>query len=160
MKVQVERYVQQVTDGNHYKGHVKIADAKFDYELKFAVPIPKLDEAESANGPAEVRRLIQVELKKGTEKIVLTDEEYGFFLRLLAELAVNFYHNPQTRDSNSGFLGLAARGELPELGISASFGMTKSGSYDFPPNLCQMLNAPKFGCALADKKPAQKRKRT
>ena len=37
---------------------------------------------------------------------------------------------------------------MASFGASASIGMTSSGSYDFPPELCEMLSAPKFGCAL------------
>jgi len=158
MKVQVERHIEQVTDGTHCKGHVKIADTKFDFDLKFSVPIPKLAEATPPKGPDGVRQLIRITLKKGAEAIELTDEEYKFFLRMLAELAVDFYHNPQTRDSNQGILGLAAHGVFPGIGITASFGMTNSGSYDFPPHLCLLLSSPKFGCALADNKPSRKRK--
>ena len=149
-KVSVERHVEQVRDGSHYKGYVKIADTKLDYELVFGVPIARLDSMEPAKDEGEIRRLFQITVKRGNANIELTKEEYGFFFSMIVELAVDFYNNPQTRDSQEGMMGmmLQGRGPMAAFGASASIGMTSSGSYDFPPELCEMLSAPKFGCAL------------
>ena len=149
-KVSVERYLQQVHDGSHYKGHIKIADTKLDYELRFAVPIPQLDDMKPVKGKGEIRRLFQITVKRDDANIELTDEEYGFFLQMLVEFAAEFYNNPQTRDSQDGFIGMALRGEEPmaTFGASALIGVTSSESYDFPPQLCEILSAPKFGCML------------
>ena len=151
MKVSIERYIQQVRDGVHYKGHVKIADTQLEYELVFAVPIPKLDDMESPNGITEIRRLFQLTVKRNNANIELTDGEYGFFLQMLAELAIDFYNNPQTRDNNEGMMGqmLQGRGPMSVFGASVSIGITSTSSHDFEPALCEMLSAPKFGCALA-----------
>lgn len=151
MKVSVERHVQQVRNGSHYKGYVKIAETKLDYELVFGVPIDRLDSMEPAKDESEIRRLFQITVKRGNANIELTKEEYGFFFSMIVELAVEFYNNPQTRDSQEGMLGLVIRGQghLVGMGVSASIGMTNSGSYNFSPELCAMLNAPKFGCSLA-----------
>lgn len=149
-KVSVERHVEQVRNGSHYKGYVKIVDTKLDYELVFGVPIAKLDSMEPAKDESEIRRLFQLTVKRDNANIELTKEEYSFFFSMVVELAVEFYNNPQTRDSNEGFFGMTLRGEGPmaAFGASVSIGMTSSGSYDFPPELCEMLSAPKFGCAL------------
>lgn len=151
MKVSIERYVQQVHDGSHYKGHVKIAQTKLDYELRFAVPIPQLDVMELPEDKDKIRRIFQLTVKKGDASIELTDEEYGFFFQMLVPFAAEFYKNPQTRDSNEGIMGMTLRGQGPmaALGVTSSISITSSGSPDFPPELCEMLNAPKFGCALA-----------
>jgi len=151
-KVSVEQYVEQVRDGSHYKGYLKIADVKFDYELEFVVPIPKFDDLEPAKGPEDVRRLFQLTVKRDETQIELTDDEYGFFFQMLVEFAVNFYHLPQTRGHNEGLLGMTMRGEGPlaDFGVSTSIGITNSGTYEFPPELCEILSAPKFGCALVD----------
>jgi hypothetical protein len=149
-KVLVERYVEQVRDGSHYRGDVKIAGTKLDYELKFAVPISQLDDMARPNGPEEVRRIFQLTVEKEGVLIELTDEEYGFFFQMLVMLAVDFYNNPQTRDSNDGIIGMTVRGEGPlaDMGMSTSIGVKSSGTRDFPPDVCEMLSAPKFGCAL------------
>ena len=148
-KVSVERHVEQVRNGSHYKGYLKIADTKLDYELVFGVPIARLDSMEPVKDENEIRRLFQLTVKRDNANIELTKEEYGFFFSMVVELAVDFYNNPQTRDSNEGFIGMAIRGEGPMAGFAkASIGMTSSGSYDFPPELCEMLSAPKFGCVL------------
>jgi len=149
-KVSVERHVEQVRNGSHYKGYVKIADTKLDYELVFGVPIARLDSMEPVKDESEVRRLFQITVKRGNANIELTKEEYGFFFSMIVEMAVDFYNNPQTRDSNEGMMGqmLQGRGPMSAFGASMSIGMTSNGSYDFPPELCEMLSAPKFGCAL------------
>jgi hypothetical protein len=150
-KVSVERHVEQVRDGSHYKGYVKIVDTKLDYELVFGVPIAKLDSMEPAKDENEIRRLFQLTVKRDNANIELTKEEYGFFFSMVVELAVDFYNNPQTRDSQEGMMGqmLSGRGLMSEFGASASIGMTSSESYDFPLELCEILSAPKFGCAIA-----------
>ena len=149
-KVSVERYVEQVRDGSHYKGYVKIADTKLNYELVFGVPIARLDSMEPAKDENEIRRLFHLTVKRNSANIELTKEEYGFFFSMTVELAVEFYNDPQTSDINEGFVGMAIRGEGPMAGfIKASISKTSSGSYNFPPELCEMLSAPKFGCALA-----------
>ena len=149
-KVSVERHVEQVRNGSHYKGYVKIADTKLDYELVFGVPIARLDSMEPAKDENEIRRLFQLTVKRDSANIELTKEEYGFFFSMVVELAVDFYDDPQTRDSNEGMMGqmLQGRGPMAAFGASMSVGMTSSGSYDFPPELCEMLSAPKFDCAL------------
>ena len=150
MKVEVERYVQQVRDGSHYRGHVKIAETKLDYELVFVVPISQLDEMEPVKDKSEIRNRFQITIKKNNVNIELTDEEYGFFFSMLVEFALNFYNNQQTRDSNEGVFGQLVQGEGPmaALGASASIGISSNGSCNFQPELCELLNAPKFGCAL------------
>lgn len=153
MKVAIEQYIQQVSDGNRYKGHVKIADSKFDYELIFPVPIPRLDDMVVPGedlGMDEIRRLCQLTVKRNDVAIELTDDEYGFFFRMLLVLTLDFYNNPQTRASNKGTVGQLIQGTSPlsDFGGSISIGMKLSGSSDFIPQLCEMLNAPKFGCAL------------
>ena len=149
-RVSIERYVEQVVDGNHYKGYIKIDDAVLDYEMVFAVPITQLDEVRPFSGQDDVRRVFQLTLRRGDADIELTNDEYGFFFQLLARFVIGFHNNPQTRGSNVGFFGEALRGEGPlsGLGGSASIGMRSKTSYDFPPELCEMLNAPKFGCSL------------
>jgi len=150
-KVPVERYVEQVSDGIHYKGYIVFAADKFDYELKFAVPIPQLDDLEPPKGREEIRRLFQITIKRDEANIELSDEEYGFFFQMITELAIELHDNEQTRANNEGFVGQALRGGGPMagFGVSVKIGMKSSGSYDFPPEVFEMLNAPKFGCSLA-----------
>lgn len=150
MKTQVERYIEQVRDGSHYIGHVKIAETMLDYELRFSVPIPQLDDMKPVTDKSEIRRLFQLTVKRGDANIELTDEEFSFLFQMLVPFAVEFYNNSQTRNNNEGMIGMALRGKGPlsAFGVTASYGITSRGSYDFPPQLCEMLNAPKFGCNL------------
>lgn len=149
MKVSVERYVRQVRDGTHYNGDVKIGGVTFDYELLFVVPIPELEQVTPPQDASGIRSLFQLTVRKSGADIELTDKEYGFFFSMLVEFAVDFYHNPQTRDSQEGFLGMTLRGEEPMSDFAdASVGLRSNGSFNLPPELCEMLSAPKFGCSL------------
>jgi len=149
IKVPVERYVEQVRHGSDYKGHIKIAETKLDYELRFAVPISRLNSMKPTNNKEDIRRTFQLTVKRDGANIKLSEEEYGFFFQMLVTLAVDFYNNPQTQDSNEGFIGIVLQGQDPFSDFAkASIGMTSVGSYDFSPELCAMLSAQKFGCAL------------
>lgn len=152
MRISVERYVEQVLDGIRYRGHIKIGETQFDYELKFAVPIPEIDGLAPTQDKAEIRRRFQLMLKRDNKDIELADEEYGLFFNLLVVFAAEFYNLPQTRDSNQGFLGMTLRGEGPmaDFGASASIGMTRTDAYDFSPKICEMLSASKFGCVFTE----------
>ncbi len=151
MKVQVERCVEQVQDGSHYKGYVKIAGTRLDYELVFTVPIPQLDDMEPVKGKDETRSIFQLTVRRDeAAKIELTDDEYDFFLSLLAIFAVEFYNNPRTRDVQKSILGVMFRGAYFGIdGASVSLSMTTQGSCDFSPEVCKMLSVPKFGCVFA-----------
>ena len=153
MKVFVERNIEQICDGIHYKGYLKIAGISFDYELRFEVPIPQMDdEMELASNEVEIRRLVKINVKKNDESLDLTKDEYGFFFLLLVDFAVDFYNNPQTRSLQNSIIGKITRGEgfLAEMGGSASIGISRADTYDFKPDLCKILSAPKFGCVLTN----------
>lgn len=149
MKVEIERHVEQVVDGSHYKGHVKIGKATFNYELKFTIPIPQLDDMEPAKDVPEIRRTFVLTVEKDGQRIELTNDEYGFFFHLLVEFVLHFYNNPQTRDNNEGLVGLAARGDGPLSHlVSVSFGMDSTVTFTLPEQVHQMLNGAKFNCEL------------
>lgn len=151
--VSVERYVEQVINGSHYKGYVKIDDTKLDYELVFKVPIASLDSMDPPQEESGIRQLFQITVRRDNANIELTKEEYSFFFSMVVEMAVEFYNDEQTRNSNEGMLGdiLQGRGGIMDtLVVSMSIGMTIRGSCSFPPVLCEMLSAPKFGCVLID----------
>ncbi len=149
-KVSIERHVEQVINGRHYKGHLKISGIQLNYEIVFGVAIANLDDMEPPENVDEIRRNFHLTVKRGDVNIDLTNEEYGFFIQMIMEVAIDFYNNPQTRDNNEGLVGilLKGRGSLASFGVTASIGMTSHATYNFTPKLCEMLSAPKFGCAL------------
>lgn len=149
-KVSVELYVDQVRDGTDYKGHMKIADTKLDYEIHFDIPIDRLNSMGQPKDISELRRTIPITMKRDNAEIEITNEEYGFFTSLIIEFVIEFYFNPQTRGSNKGQLGemLRGGGVMAHFGASMSVGMKRGGIYEFPIALCEMLSSPKFGCAL------------
>src|SRR3989344_6548862 len=102
--VTAKRSIEQVVDGVQYVGEVNIESVKLDYELTFSTPIPQLDDIDPETLRRDIRRIFQIVVKKEGQNIVLTDDEYGFFFKLLAEFAVDFYNQPQTRDLNRSVL--------------------------------------------------------
>ncbi len=154
MKVPVERYLMQVDDGIKYKGHIKIGERKLDYEIKFIIPIPQLENIEPTDDAKEIHRLFKLTLKKEDVDIELVDEEYKFFCQMIIPVAVKFYHDPQTRRDNEDSLSSVSRMRqgthpLSAYGASASIGVIIQDYCDFPSEICKMLSEPKFGCALA-----------
>lgn len=147
MKVPVERKLEQVKDGTDYKGMIKIGAAQFDFELKFSIPIPQLDAMPAPTGMEDIRRIFGLVLKKDGVEIPLTDHEWKPFFHLLVEFAVEFCHNPQIRDNNEGMAAREMSNSFPIASISMD--MAGTTTFDFKPELCSLLNAPKFGCALA-----------
>ena len=148
--VEIERYVEQVVDGRHYKGHVTVGGNRFDYELAFALPIEALLKLESTTDETEFRRRFQVTLRRGDESIALTRDEYGFFVDFLGSFVLRFYEHAQTRDANQGGLGAMIRGEglFGVDGMSARIGMNETGTCRLTPAACEMLTQPKFGCVI------------
>ena len=147
MVVLVERNIQQVVDGSHYKGTVKIGGTAFDYEQKFLVPIPHLDDMVIPANAEEVRRLFPIAITKNGTAIELTPDEYGFFFTILSEFAVKFYLLQQTRHAQHTVL--ATNSLFTLVGATVSIGMADSALYKFPLEVCSTLNAEKFGCALS-----------
>ena len=149
-KFQIERYVEQVVDGLHYKGHVQISDVRIEYELVFSVPIPEVDNLDFPNGISDIRKTLQLTVMKDQKEIDLTDEEYSLFLHILADFVVAFYGNSQSRRSNEGDMGRLLRGQGPMAAFvaKASIGMTSKSSCSFNSEICEILNRSKFNFML------------
>ncbi len=151
MLVSAEQRIEQVADGIHYKGYLKIKERTFEYDFKLTIPIPELGNQPLSTTRDEVNKQIrstfQLCLKKDGSELELTDEEYAFFFMVLLNSAVDLYYNPQTRAKNLG-LKLCGAGLLALRGAATTIGITRRGKLEFASELCKMLNAPKFDCAL------------
>lgn len=149
-KISIEKYVEQVTEGTRYKGHLKIAENTFNYELYFATHISRMDDEEPIASIEKARKDFQITVKKGEKGIELADKEYGFFFQMLVEFAIRFYNNPQTQSSNRGSMGqlMQGRDSMAAFGASASIGVASSGTCDFPLEVREMLNLEKFNCKI------------
>ena len=123
-KISVERNIEHADGDNQYKGYVDIAGTRLDYEIVFMFPISNFQIIDTDTmDENEIRKLITITVKRGCANIELTMDEYYFFFSMLVGLAVDLYNSQQTNT-------------------------TRSEIYDFPLGLCEMLSAPKFGCAL------------
>jgi len=110
----VKLSVTQVKDGTNYKGSVSFNDVSFDYKIHFVTPIDKLDDlAKGSITPEKMKKMIQIDITDSEGKPVSleTDLLYGLFLSTAGIGAIKFYNNPQTRDSNAGFMGPIIRNE-------------------------------------------------
>ncbi len=140
-KVLVERYVEQGRDEGHYKGHIEINGTKLDYELKFPCSIFRLADIDPQKSKDELRHIIQITVKKDNTDIELTDDEYDFFYQMTALFVVEYYKFLY----NEEFKDMVLQGLSP---VAESVTIKSSGSRGFSRELCEMLSAPKFGCAL------------
>ena len=136
MHVLIEVLIEQVEDGTHYKGYVIIGKSHFTYDLELGIPISLLGDARPVveEAPEENLQLFQLILKRDGEEIQLSEHEFGFFLMLIMQIAVEYYYNPMTRSNN-------------EMGLTPA-ALHERESHRLPPELHQMLNQPKFGCSL------------
>lgn len=145
--VEIERYVEQVQDGEFYKGHVKIGVAVFTYRVVLPTPIARLDNMMLTPESGNMRDFFQIALQRGGREIELSDEEYGFFYSLLNEFVVNFYHSPQTRGYNEGILQRRGEGK-GVFDLTVPLSMTKKDTLHLSDEMRKMLSNPKFGSAF------------
>ena len=155
--VSITTYMEQVSHGSHYRGYVEIASAKFDYELVFSIPISELDNLETPKEDSAIRQIFQITVKRYNVDVELTNDEYEFFFSIITALAINFYQTPQIFNSKKSFLNslldslaVIIRGKEPvaDFDVSTFIGVKKSVIFELSPAFCEVLNAPKFGCAL------------
>ena len=139
-----ETYVEQVQNGIEYKGHMDLDGVKFTYTMKFGVHIDRLDDL-AGGDPQEVLKQIGLEVRDPEGNPVSLEDEQakGLFYGTLLPFVVDFYNNPQTRDSNEGFFGqlLEGRGPFTAIGASASIGISRSGSFKRSPELEKIVDA-------------------
>ncbi len=149
-KVLIEREIVQVKDGIDYKGYLKFGGVRFDYEMTFTVHVNQLANMKPLANLDEARRIFVLILKRDGVNLEMEDEEYYFFFSMLAESIIDFYHHPQTRETNEGLFGKVLRSEgLFGGAATGSVSMNGHVNYTFEPGLCKMLSVPKFGCVFA-----------
>lgn len=144
-KVAVVTYVTEIVRGTQYGGNITIAGTRFDYELIFVIPIDKLGKSKPCATKEDVRRQFPISIKRGEKPIELTTDEYGFFYNMLAERALSLYNNPQDIALKEKTLQT-----LQMFAASISSGISSGATYDFPPELCEMLSNQKFGCTFSE----------
>ena len=141
MKVRIEKYIQQVVDGVHYKGYVRFSDFPgIEYDLVFGKPIPQFDTVVSDE--KTIRGLFKITIG---DDDALSKEQYDLFLLLLVPLALEFYHDQQTRDAQEGSFGQALNNAyLFPMEIDATIGRKVVGEQELPPELfdaaCSLLD--------------------
>ena len=126
--------ITQVKDGIEYNGNISFDSHDFKYEIMFGIPITELNEAVKRS-PNTIMDKMYLEITDSKGKIVSLDNQVkSLFMGIIGPLAIEFYNNPQTRDSNEGLLGRIAR---REEGIS--FGMNTEYKWPKIPELEKFL---------------------
>lgn len=149
MDVLVERYIEQVTDGSHYKGHIRIFTIKFDFEIVFMLPIDLVDDyiQKRVKDFDEFRQIIQIALQRDGIDLELSNQEYAFFFSMLVGIVMAFYSTPNVRIFNEVAEDDPVEMEiLKAFGISLYINLSDVSLWEFSPELCDILNSPKFGC--------------
>jgi hypothetical protein len=101
--INIRADVTQIIDGRKYKGNICFDECNFQYQLEFDIPIDKLDEIAERN-PEDVMGHIHLGVIDAQKRVV--DGAMNVLCMAIAgDLAIDFYHAPQTRDANSGLLG-------------------------------------------------------
>ena len=139
-----ELRIEQVLKGTLYKGYVKIGEATIEYETTFTTSIPEFVSMETPKKVSEIRELVQFKVKRDDTEIELTDDEYKIFLLVIGALAIKFYYCRLSCECWEMMRGQSEFGRV----VSVSIGVTVLRDLDIPPNICEILNSPKFGCAL------------
>ena len=135
MIVKVEYHIKQVEKGALYSGYIRIGFLQLDYKIRFAIPIPQLEELVSRDDDRpELRQLFRLEMKMGKVITDLNDEEFTCFVNIVIEFILDFYKNTENHFN-----------ENPMVATSK----TCSGLCEFSPIFYKILNSPKFGYPLA-----------
>lgn len=135
--MKIKMSVQQVIDGKEYTGSISDGTQEMNYNLRFTVAIPNLEEdakKREASGKKmpreEIRSMFPLAITRSGTALKINEEQYGLLFSLLAPFVLDFHNNPQTRDSNEGLMGNLVRGEgggfLPKGFAKAIIGMESS----------------------------------
>jgi hypothetical protein len=100
--VLIARYIEQVEDGTHYKGHLNITGVEFEYEVILKKPIKQFIASKSINSLEELRNIFTIAVKQKGVEIPLSEDEYKFFAMVLIEFA------KQTKASLEKWQGVTA----------------------------------------------------
>jgi hypothetical protein len=135
--VNIKVDLTQVIDGKEYKGSVYFDECRFDYNLKFDTPVEELEHKEDIDDFLKHFHF-EVTDQKG-ENLELDRDLQFLFMASAGVFAIEFYLNPQTRDSQQGFFGMALRGTLPVEGIEADIGASREFRGQTMPALDKLL---------------------
>ena len=135
MDVQVERFIEQIKEGIHYKGSITFGGVSLEYEVVFGRHILEVDNSTS-----------KIKLTVDSKEVNKEMKEYFFFLQLLAGFAVDFFYSKQVQDTQH------VENVLQEFGAQASWvtistSITSTSFFEFHPELCAMLTE-KFNCSF------------
>lgn len=153
LQVPVSRSIEQVVDGQQYRGTISIAGITFTFEATFSPPFADAAATKDLPGSpapatvADMRARSRLVLRRDGTEIDLADKEYAFFCYLMTTMALDLYFSPQTRDANQGALGQLLD-DLGPLGVEMKIGMRTTDTLALSASDREMLAAPKFGCTF------------
>ena len=139
----IETYVEQVEDGKIYKGYIEFANKKrFNYEVTFKISLNQLQEEDIDD--VNVNDLIQITVKNNGEIIKFEQNEEDIFLFLAIDSILDAL---LTTRINCNELAKTLSCE-PSSASSYSMNMESSKTFELSPEVCAMLNDPKFDCQI------------
>ena len=111
--IEVRTIITQIQDGVEYAGGISLEGHVFEYELRFGIPLNKLDKLGKENWKNVEEAISFVIRDPEGNKLLLDNKKGSAFLAVALESTIDFYNSPQTRDANKGLLGVVLKGEMP-----------------------------------------------
>lgn len=153
VRISIERYVEQVTDGRHYKGWISMGGVKFDYEVRFGIAASRIARARIPKTMKGLRNRYQITLKRGDALVEIADEEYTLFCELIVNFVFAFYKSSAMRQFNSKnvIAALVGKGKGGWYGLvfgAPKLTATQTRSVLIPFAWGTVLSAQKFGCSF------------
>jgi len=147
MRTVFEYHIEQVIDGVHYSGHLKIGEAVIGFNLRFKPSILQFANVEPPTEVSELKQQIDISLSRTNVDLELTEDEYLLFLGLLVIPITKYYRDRRFHELNKKEIDQT----LPmahDPNVPNQTGIITKVAYDIPLIVRHMLNSPKFGCAL------------
>ena len=143
VRIPIEEYIKQVELGKIYRGYIIITKRQLEYEIIFKVPL-HLSHAIDIENATKVQELVQITMICNNKTIELEEEEEAFFISLIADFLQDVLS--RVPESENETLETFSRDQHPIL--SNFVESAGSGTAELDPEICAILNSPKFGCQI------------
>lgn len=140
MSVGYRVVIIQVEKATLYRGHFVFNGIRFEYEMRFAEPIPELRKSAALLRPECLGCIFQLSISRAGQVFDLTISELCFFLNFLVLRVIEFYELTETRAIQEGVVGEGAEGGPAQT--------EETGTINVSGSLREMFRGPNFCCVL------------